>query len=163
MKTLLKNGRSGQNCPICTYYVSRGDLIPIRIWQIVHTFSKINILLIRFQQSILNYFHKNGFEWIIFTLQTKRNNNFVIRNKDWYIQDWLLICYEQDNILWILNLFDIYLALLSRIKVDSWIFLFPRNLEILGLDLANLSLTSISKTSEENPTKVNCCKARFLC
>ena len=50
----------------------------------------------------------------------------------------------------------IYLALLSRIKVDSCIFLLPRNLEILGLDLANLSLTSISKTSDENPTNVNC-------
>jgi hypothetical protein len=36
------------------------------------------------------------------------------------------------------------------------IFLFPRNLEIIGLDLANLSLTSTSKMSERNPTKVNC-------
>ena len=50
----------------------------------------------------------------------------------------------------------IYLRSFSCIRDESWIFRFPRNLEILGLDRANLSLTSISKTSEVKPTKVNC-------
>ena len=45
---------------------------------------------------------------------------------------------------------------LSCIRLDNWIFLLPRNREMLGLDLANRSFTSTSKTSVEKPTKVNC-------
>lgn len=45
-------------------------------------------------------------------------------------------------------------ALLSKDANNS--FLFPKYLEIIGLDLANLSLISTSRMSDRKPTKVNC-------